>query len=132
MIDKEDKGVGERPCVLLVEDDAATRRSLQLLLRSRGVEVRAHASASQALADRKARSAACLVSDLVMPDVDGVDLLHALRADGWDRPAILISGHLTPERQAAAREAGYEAVLQKPFADGLLLAVVSKALDLPN
>ncbi len=125
---KTDK-TASRPCVLVVEDDNATRRSLQLLLRSRGLDVRAHSSASQALADKRARAASCLVADLMMPEVDGVALLKALRAEGWDRPAILISGFLTPERKSAAKDAGFHSVLEKPLADTLLLSTVTRALQ---
>lgn len=121
-----------RPCVLIVEDDAAVRRSLQLLLRGRGLDVRAHASARQALADPNTRTAACLVADLVMPEVDGVSLLSALREDGWKGPAILVSGFLTPERVAAAERVGFTAVLKKPFADASLVEAVSRVIDLPN
>ena len=121
-----------RPCVLIVEDDAAVRRSLQLLLRGRGLDVRAHASARQALADPNTRTAACLVADLIMPEVDGVALLAALREDGWDGPAILVSGFLTPERIAAAERAGFAAVLKKPFADASLAEAVSRVLVWPT
>lgn len=117
-----------RPCVLVVEDDDAVRRSLQLLLRGRGLDVRAHASARQALADPNTRMAACLVADLVMPEVDGVALLAALRENGWAGPAILISGFLTPESIAAAERAGFTTVMKKPFADASLAEAVSRAI----
>jgi FixJ family two-component response regulator len=118
----------ERPRVLLVEDDAAVRRSLQLLLRGHGLDVRAYATARQALADPQARSAACLVVDLVMPEIDGIALLAALRAAGWNGPAILISGQLTPERFATAGQAGFVTILRKPFADESIVETVHRVL----
>ena len=113
----------KRPSVLLVEDDAAVRRSLQLLLRSRDIDVRAYASALPALADDHAGSA-CLVTDLVLPEVDGIALLREMRARGWAGPAILMSGHLTPESSARAQETGFDVILRKPLADSLLLDTV--------
>lgn len=115
-----------RTSVLLVEDDDSVRRSLQLLLRSRGFDVRAYASARQALTDPDARSAQCLIADLVMPEMDGFALLHALRGQGWREPAILISGFLTEGWEGKAREAGFDAVLPKPIVDGQLLEAVIK------
>ena len=118
----------ERPCVLVVEDDDAVRRSLQLLLRGRGFDVRAYASARLALADHNTRAAVCLVADLVMPEVDGVALLGALREDGWSGAAILISGFLTPDRAAAAEQAGFAMVLRKPLAETSIVDAVSRAV----
>ena len=117
-----------RPCVLVVEDDDAVRRSLQLLLRGRGLDVRAHASARAALADPNSRAAVCLVADLLMPEVDGVALLEALRHDGWVGPAILISGFLTPERILAAEQAGFTTVLRKPLVETSIAEAVNRAI----
>lgn len=118
-----------KPKILVVEDDTSVRRSLQLLLSAQGYSVRAHGSAAQALADPEAWSADCLVADLVMDEVDGLALLIALRKDGWDGPAILISAHLTPERSRSAAEAGYGAILHKPFVEGVLVDAVARALE---
>lgn len=118
---KEENAAQPRPSVMLVEDDDAIRRSFQLLLRSRGYDVRAYASPAYAIADKPNRSAACLIADLVMPGVDGLMLLDRLRADGWSGPAILISGYLTREREKQARQAGFDVVLEKPVADSRLV-----------
>ena len=117
-----------RPRVLLVDDDAAVRRSLQLLLLGHGLDVRAFASARQALADPLANEAACLVVDLVMPEIDGIALLAGLRASGWTGPAILISGQLTPERAVNAEQAGFASVVRKPFADESIVETVHRVL----
>ena len=119
----------ERPEILVVEDNSAVRRSLQLLLVARGYQVRAHASSSQALADPAARSAACLVADLMMDEVDGITLLETLKGQGWAGPAILITGDAESERAQRAAEVGYATILQKPFVDALLIEAVAKAVS---
>lgn len=119
----------ERPRVLLVEDDAAVRRSLQLLLRPRGLDVRAYASSMAALADLDTAPADCLVTDLVMPDVDGVALLNAMRERGWCAPAILITGHLNREASARAKQAGFDVVMTKPIGDAALVDAISRLLE---
>lgn len=118
-------GLYRRPSVLVVEDEDAVRRSLQLLLRAQGFDVRAYASSRYALADKQNRLAVCLIADLVMPEVDGLALLADLRAEGWNGAAILISGHVTPERRCQAAEAGFAAVLQKPVSEAKLMDVVN-------
>lgn len=117
-----------RACVLIVEDDAPVRRSLQLLLRAQGLDVRAYASTAQALADPLARSAHCLIADLSMPDLDGFALLGALRAEGWSGPAILISGHLDDDIERRGSEAGFGTVLRKPIFDRQLTARIGELI----
>lgn len=118
----------ERPRVLVVEDDAAVRRSLQLLLRSRGIDVRAHPAARPAIADLEANPVACLITDLVIPELDGLALLHELREGGWVGPAILISGHLTPEISARAKEAGFDEILSKPLRELVLVETILRLI----
>jgi len=117
-----------RPQVLIVEDDTPVRRSLQLLLAAHGYAVRAYASAAQALADPTPSQSDRLIADPVMDEIDGVALLGSLREKGWDGSAILISGHLDDERTKQAEAAGFETILHKPFADGLLIEAVAKAV----
>jgi FixJ family two-component response regulator len=114
-----------RPCILIVEDDDAVRRSLQLLLRSRGMEVRAYASARSALGDSAVMEGKCLIADLMMPEVDGIELLRKLRANGWTGPAVLVSGHLTPQLEEMAISAGYGAVLHKPVSEGTITGLMA-------
>ena len=117
-----------RACVLIVEDDAPVRRSLQLLLRSHGLDVRAYASGRTALADPLAQSAHCLIADLAMPDPDGLTLLRSLRELGWSGPAILVSGQIDDDIERRGREAGFDAVLRKPIFDRQLTGRISELL----
>jgi FixJ family two-component response regulator len=115
-----------RPQVLLVEDDHAVRRSLQLLLRGRGLDVRAYASGAALLADPGALSASCLVADYRMPEVNGFDVLQGLRDLGWMGQALLITGFPSAELMARARQAGFSHVVEKPLVDSVLLEAVER------
>jgi CheY-like chemotaxis protein len=121
--------IPDRRRVLLVEDDAAVRRSLQLLLRAKGYDVRAYSSPLGLSGDAEALRADCLVADLMMPDKDAFDLLAELRAVKWTGPALLISGYLTPEREAKAHAAGFRIVLSKPLADQTIAVAVGRLLE---
>lgn len=118
-----------RPRLLLVEDDDAVRRSLQLLLVSQGYDVRAYRTCKGLAEDPEAMGAACMIADLVIPDGDGLSLLQEMRAAGWSGPAILISGHLSDEWASRARNLGYDFVLPKPIGETVLVNAISKLLD---
>jgi CheY-like chemotaxis protein len=117
-----------RPRILLVEDDAAVRRSLQLLFRAQGYDVRAYSSPLGLASDQEALRSDCLVADLMMPQQDAVGLLGELRAAGWAGPALLISGFLTKDQELRARAAGFSAVLAKPIADRELSTAIASLL----
>ncbi|MES2496429.1 MAG: response regulator [Pseudomonadota bacterium] len=106
---------GQKPRVLLVEDDPAVRRSLQLLMQANGFEVRAYASGGTLLADETSLQAAGLVADYRMSECDGIDTLLQLRAKGWDCPAILITGFPSAGVANCARSAGFDTVFEKPL-----------------
>ena len=114
--------------VLLVEDDDAVRRSLQLLLSGRGHDVRAYASAVGLAKDPAALRCDCLVADLMMPPTDAVALLGQLRKTGWGGRAILISGFLDEAWRDMAQRAGFDAVLTKPISDSLLIHTIEALL----
>lgn len=115
--------------LLLVEDDPAVRRSLQLLLRGRGFEVRAYASALDLLADPTALSARGLIADFRMPEVDGFGVLEALRGRGWTGAALLITGFADERLAARALAAGFDRVFPKPLVDGAFLDAVERFVD---
>ncbi|HEX6260226.1 MAG TPA: response regulator, partial [Woeseiaceae bacterium] len=110
----------------------AVRRSLQLLLCSKGLEVRAYRSARQAISDPLTRGASCLVADLVMPEIDGIELLDTLRREGWYGPAVLISGFLTDALEQQAREGGFAEVLRKPVGDSILVNTIRRLISAPK
>lgn len=106
---------------MIVEDDAAIRRSLQLMLSAEGYEIRAYPSGMGLLADEDAVQPLCFIADFAMHEVDGVALLSALRARGWTCPAILMTGFPSAELQAQAQNAGFDALLEKPFRQHVLM-----------
>lgn len=115
-----------RPQILLVEDDPAVRRSLQLLLEGQGYGVRAFATAAALLADRKTQPHACLITDYRLNDQDGISMLRALRQAGWPGPAILMTAYRSPDVVAAAREAGFSQLFDKPLKPHLLIDAIGK------
>ena len=113
-----------KPAVLLVEDDDAVRRSLQLLLSSRGYVVRAYPSAVGLSRDAEALGCECIVADLMMPQIGALELLAEFKEKGWDGKSILISGYLDSAREEKARQAGYDAILPKPISDSVLVRTI--------
>lgn len=101
--------------VILVEDDDALRRSLQLLLIGQGYHVLAFSQPEAALASSASLTAACLVIDYVLPRHNGIETLRMFHAKGWRGRAVLITAFHTPGLQDAAADAGFAAVLSKPF-----------------
>jgi len=120
------------PRILLVEDDDAVRRSLLLLLRSRGYEVRAYPSAIGLAMDPGALACGCLLADLMMPHTDAIALLAELRAASWEGKSILISGHLDARWRTRATAAGYDVVLAKPISESVLVRTVEQLLAEPS
>ena len=119
----------DRARVLLVEDDAAVRRSLQLLLVGQGYDVRAYPSAAGLAQDPEALRADCLVADLLIPDGNAVTLLSDLRSCGWKGSAVLISGHLTNEWAERALAHGYAAAFAKPIGDAVLTKCLARLMS---
>jgi two-component system response regulator FixJ len=117
--------------IVIVEDDAGVRRSLQLLLTGQGHEVRAYSSARGLASDPEALKSDCLVADLVMPDSDGLALLRQLRHAGWEGRAVLISGHLDESWKRRAQGEGFDAIFEKPLAESTLTDCIGKLIGSP-
>lgn len=117
-----------RARLLLVEDDPGVRRSLQLLLRGRGFEVRAYASGLALLADPTALGAVCLVADYRMPEIDGLLILRRLRELGWQGQALLITAFPSARLVDQAMAAGYSRVIEKPLVEAALVDAVQRAV----
>lgn len=112
--------------IIIVEDDPAVRRSLQLLLMAQSYEVRTYPSGAALLADAKDQQCACLIADYRLADMDALTLLTRLRAEGTTWPSVLITGLRTPELDEQALAAGFAAVFEKPLRLHTLMDVVTR------
>jgi two-component system sensor histidine kinase HydH len=116
--------------VLVIDDEALITDSFRLVLEAEGYTVETAASGSQALAAVDANDWDCAFVDLVLPDMDGLELLRQIRARRPGLPAVVITGHGSGLRGFAAREAGAYAFLEKPgdMTPEKILSVLATAL----
>lgn len=119
----------ERPVVYVVDDDKRVRDALTSLLASAGLAVTAFASATAFLEAEKADAPACLVLDLELPDVHGLELQRDL-ADRDAPPIVFITGHGDVPSSVRAMKAGAVEFLTKPFGDEELLTAIGTAIDM--
>jgi len=117
------------PLIHVVDDDESLRTALLRLLDAAGFEARGYASAEAFLADGTAEEAECVVSDLRLPGMSGLDLLAKLRARGGSPPLILITAHDAPGLREEALRRGAAAYLAKPFPGTVLLEAVKTAIE---
>lgn len=114
--------------VFVVDDDPSLRRSLERLLRSLGYAVEGYASTAEFLERAPAAEPACLVLDLRMPGIDGLELQGRLAARGDGLPVVFVSGHGDVPSSVRAMKAGALDFLTKPFDETVLCAAVERAL----
>lgn len=114
--------------VFIVDDDDAVRSALRLLIRSVGLQAISFASADEFLASYDARQPGCLVLDVRMPGMSGLELQQELNKRGATIPVIFITGHGDVPMAVEAMQHGAADFLQKPFGDQDLLDRVRKAL----
>ncbi|WP_085467790.1 response regulator FixJ [Mesorhizobium australicum] len=115
--------------VHIVDDEEPVRKSLAFLLTIEGFTVRLHESATAFLRAAPDIRNACLVTDLRMPDIDGVELLRRLREQGRRIPAIVITGHGDVPMAVAAMKAGALDFIEKPFEDQILIDSIKRAAE---
>jgi two-component system response regulator FixJ len=114
--------------VHVVDDDAAVRKSLAFLLASEGLPARLHESASGFLDDAARIEAGCIVTDVRMPGIDGIELIRRLKERGIALPVIVMTGHADVPMAVEAMKEGAIDFLEKPFGDEVFLAAVRSAL----
>ena len=114
--------------VHVIDDDDAVRESLEFLLRTAKINVRTYESATAFLNAKADSGPGCVVTDVRMPGVSGVDLLRQLKARGSTMPVIVITGHGDIQLAVEAMKIGAADFLEKPFDDEVLLASVKAAL----
>lgn len=117
-----------KPVVFVVDDDASVRGALENLLRSVGLRVAAFASAQEFLASPRANAPGCLILDVRLPGVSGLDLQEQLSRSRPDLPIVFITGHGDIPMTVRAMKAGAIEFLTKPFEDPDLIDAVQQAL----
>ena len=120
--------MAEASLVHVVDDDDAVRDSLALLLEAAGFPVRTYASAPALLKALENGATGCVLTDVRMPDLDGLALQRRLTELGVRLPVIVMTGHADVPIAVEALKAGAVDFLEKPFDDTQLLAAVSSAL----
>jgi len=119
----------DRGIVHIVDDDEAVRKSLAFLLSSAGHAVRLYDSATAFLGDLPHLTGGCLITDIRMPDMTGLELLHQMKAKACALPAIVITGHGDVPLAVEAMKAGAVDFIEKPFDDQAILGAVQAALE---
>ena len=115
--------------VILVEDDPSFRRSTERLVRTAGFSIQSFASAQEALDSLRPNVPACLVTDVHMPGLNGLELQREMERSGWQIPIIFITGHGDIPMSVQAMKAGAVEFLTKPFRDQDLLDAIQSAIE---
>ena len=119
------------PTVAVVDDDFSVRESLQSLIRSAGMGAQVFASAEQFLSSPHLHNSSCLVLDIQLPGMNGIELHRYLLSKGHTLPVIFITAHASDqESRAQAQTDGAVAYLIKPFEEAELLDALQKALKI--
>ena len=113
----------------VIDDDQAVRESIEFLLRSARLTVKTYETASAFLAVAPTIGSGCVITDVRMPGMSGIDLLRRLKEMGIGLPVIVITGHGDVPLAVEAMKFGAVDFLEKPFNDDVLLASVRSALD---
>ena len=117
------------PIVFVVDDDVSVRESLELLIRCAGWQPETFASAQEFLARPRALVPSCLVLDVSLPGLNGLDLQKRIAVDRTDMPIIFITGHGDVPMTVQAMKAGAVEFLTKPFSDDVLLSAIRQAIE---
>jgi FixJ family two-component response regulator len=116
------------PVVFVVDDDISVRESLELLIATAGWRVETYGSAQAFLARPRVIAPSCLVLDVSLPDLNGLELQQRVASDRIDLPIIFITGHGDVPMTVKAMKAGAIEFLTKPFGDEVLLEAIRHAI----
>ncbi len=112
------------PMVFIVDDDVSVRESLELMIRFAGWQPQTFSSAQEFLSCPRLVTPSCLVLDITLPDLNGLDLQKRIAADRLDMPIIFITAYGDVPKTVQAMKAGAVEFLTKPFGDEVLLSVI--------
>ncbi len=117
------------PVVFVVDDDISVRESLELLIRNAGWQPELLATAQEFLARPRVLGPSCLVLDVTLPGLNGLELQARIASERTDMPIIFITGHGDVPTSVQAMKAGAVEFLTKPFGDGVLLTAIRDAIE---
>ena len=117
------------PIVFVVDDDVSVRESLELLIRCQGWQPEIFACAQEFLSRPRVFVPSCLVLDVSLPGLNGLDLQKRIASDRIDMPIIFITGHGDIPTSVQAMKAGAIEFLTKPFGDDVLLSAIRSAIE---
>jgi FixJ family two-component response regulator len=117
------------PIVFVVDDDISVRESLELLIQYAGWQAETFASAQEFLSRPRSLVPSCLVLDVSLPGIDGLELQNRVAAERPDMPIIFITGHGDVPTSVQAMKAGAVEFLTKPMRDDVLLGAIGKAIE---
>jgi FixJ family two-component response regulator len=118
----------QKPIVCVVDDDISVRESLELLIKFAGWQPETFASAVDFLTRSRTTTPSCLVLDVSLPDLDGLELQKLIASDRIEMPIIFITGHGDVPMSVQAMKAGAVEFLTKPFDDEVLLSAIRHAI----
>jgi len=119
---------GRSPVISIVDDDAWARSGLADLILSLGYEVRAFESAEQFIQSDSIKDTACLITDLHMPGISGIDLQSFLRSKGHNTPIIFVTAYPNEKHRQQALAEGAAGFLTKPYDERSLVACLTRAM----
>jgi FixJ family two-component response regulator len=125
---KGNEGAAKGLLVAIVDDDASMRNSTRRLIRSLGFRVEALASAREFLDSGCLTDSACLILDVRMPGMDGLELQRLLANANYRIPIIFVTGHTSDDDQRRATQAGAVAFLRKPVSEQALISAIRSVL----
>jgi FixJ family two-component response regulator len=114
--------------IYIVDDDDSVRRAMKRLIRSAGMEVRIFASAEELLDFKSLNQNACMIIDIMLQGMNGLELYRELQARGYSLPVIFITGFDSPQTRQQAKVAGAAGYFRKPIDDQALLDSIEWAL----
>ena len=126
---KPDASPELKPIVYIVDDDASVRKALMRLMVSEKLEARSFASANEFLDSGFRDKQACLIADVKMPGLTGIELQQKLLARGYELPIIFITGYDTEQTRELAKRSGALGYFSKPIDDQALLDTINWALS---
>ncbi len=118
-----------RPVAFVIDDDSSVRRSLSRLLRSAGYSVETFSSAEEYLGREPFAGIGCIILDVQMPGLSGMDLQAELSKPGHSMPIVFITGHSDIPMSVEARKKAAVHFVSKPFDDNELLQAMSEAIE---